>query len=152
MSVDAHFTASWPWRLIVDRLWVCIEEPNTDGSLLWFRWSAALRSPTRNTSTRYSNCTTMIARVATFLPLITTRDNRHQHRQSALHPQRWELYLFTFKSSSLGEAFRDSTQMLKMTCFFRLPIPSEETWIPEPMPASENIMNPDTHIHNIVIW
>ena len=27
--------------------------------------------------------------------------------------------------------------MLKVTCFFRLPIPTEETWITEPMPASE---------------
>ena len=36
-------------------------------------WSAALRSPTRNTYTFYSNYTTMTARVATILPLITTR-------------------------------------------------------------------------------
>ena len=36
-------------------------------------WSADVRSPTRNTSTCYSNCTTMTARVTTILPLITTR-------------------------------------------------------------------------------
>jgi hypothetical protein len=46
---------------------ICVESLNAS------TWSAALRSPTRNTSTCYSNCTTMIARVATFLHLIPTR-------------------------------------------------------------------------------
>jgi hypothetical protein len=45
----------------------------------------------------------------------------------------WVSGFMMFKSSSWGEAFRDSTQMLKVTCFFLLPIPTEETWIPEPI-------------------